>query len=118
MTVSPRSSSAPLTRSSACSEPDSSKISSAVQSIAGIALELLDEELAQRPVALRAGVQAVVRQPAALARQHRLRGLLQVVDGQAIRIVIAEGEVVFRRPVHLTAGAGEPAATSGAKSNA
>ncbi len=62
---------------------------------AGIALELLAEKIAQRPVALRPAVEAIGRQRAALARQHRLRGRHQPVERHRVGVVIAAGEIEF-----------------------
>ena len=70
MTVSPRSSSMPLTRSSACSEPEVIEDFVGVAGDAGGALELLGQKFAQRPVAERAAGEAVGRERRAFAREH------------------------------------------------
>ena len=95
------------------------RMSSAVHVDAGVALELADEELAQRPVALRSVRQIVGREIAPLALERRRRRRDQLVDRHFVRVVVAAGEIVLRqiRSSAPPAG-GEPAGSSGAKSKA
>ena len=58
----------PLTRSSACSEPEVIRISSAVQTMPAVRLSFGAKKFAQRPVALRAAFQAIGRERRAFAR--------------------------------------------------
>ena len=118
MTVSPRVSRMPLTRSSACSDPDVIRISPAIAVDAGGALELLRQEFAQPPVAERAAVQAIGRERRAFARQHVVRGFDQSLDRNMIGIVVAADEIVFGKAVPFDGGGGRPGASSGVKSNA
>ena len=84
-----------MTRSSACSEPEVIRISSAVQAMPAVALELLREEFAQRPVALRAAGKAVGRKVPAFAREHVGRRLEQPIERNMIGVVVAAGEIVL-----------------------
>ena len=85
---------------------------------AGMALELAGQELAQRPVAERAAVQAVGRERGALALQHRRRRGDQGVDRHVLGVVVAADEIVLGEAVPLDGGrAACRAPASGAKSN-
>jgi membrane protein DedA with SNARE-associated domain len=68
----------------------------------GVALELADQELAQRPVALRTAGETIGRKRAALAPQHGACRVDQPVDRHLVGIIVAAGEIVLRRsgPAH------------------
>jgi hypothetical protein len=76
---------------------------------AGVALELSDQEIAQRPIALRPACEAVGGQRPALALEHRMGGGDQAVERQFVGIVVAAGEIVPGQAVHFAAPAGIPA---------
>jgi hypothetical protein len=62
---------------------------------AGVALELLHQEIAQRPVALwTARGEAVSGKRSPLAAQHRVGGRDKIVERKRVRVVVAAGEVV------------------------
>ena len=110
MTVSPRASSTPLTRSSACSEPETIRMSSAVQAMPASRLSLRDEEFAQRPVALRTAGEAVGRKrrgPRAAAPQSPPRSGRR--PAAASGSLLPPVKLYFGRPVHFAAGGGSPA---------
>jgi hypothetical protein len=54
----------------------------------------------------------------ALAPENRICGVDQAVDRDLLGVVVAAEKLYFASPVHLAAGAGNPAGSSGAKSNA
>src|SRR6185437_6057686 len=66
----------------------------------------LGQELAQRPVAQRAAVEAVGRERRALAAQHRGGGLDQRLDRHVVGVVVAADEIVLGEAVPLGGGRG------------
>ena len=72
----------------------------------GMALELADQELAQRPVAQRSAVQPVGRERGALALQHRRRRGDQGVDRHMLGVVVAADEIVLGKAVPFDGGSG------------
>ena len=110
-------SSTPLTRSSACSEPEVIRISSAVQAMPASRLSFCDQEFAQRPVALRAAGEAVGRERPAFARQHRVRrGDQRRRAAMLVAVVVAADEIVFRQAGEFGRRRRQAGASSGAKS--
>ena len=75
---------------------------------AGRVGELAGNELAQRPVALRAAVETVGGERLALAPQHAGRCGDQALDRHAVRVIVPADEVVLREAGPLRSGRRQP----------
>jgi hypothetical protein len=64
---------------------------------AGVARELGDQELAQRPIAERAAFEAIGRKRPALAGEHCRRRGNQVIYRHMLGVVVPADEIVFRK---------------------
>jgi hypothetical protein len=102
----------PLTRSSACSDPEVTRMVRRAGD-AGVARELGHQELAQRPIPLRAACQPVGRERPPFACQHRGCGGNQRVDWHVLGVVVAADEIVFGEAVVLDGRRGKAGGEQG-----